>query len=87
MDPLRQEFNAQANWSINIAPLLMLLIMDDFNRRETRRRKRIDRLERQFNAMSLAESRQQYAKQIAAPRLRGAASTRHYGNLHQRSYT
>lgn len=68
MDPLRQEFNAHADWSIFIAPLLMLLILDDIARRETRRRKRIDRLDRQFNAISLTQSRQQYASQVAAPR-------------------
>lgn len=69
MDPLRQEFNAHANWSINIAPLLMLLIMDDFNRRETRRRERIARLNRHFNELSLADSQRHYTRQIAAPRL------------------
>lgn len=72
MDPLRQEFNAlsaqEADWSIRIAPLLMLLILDDIARRETRHRKRSERLDRRFNAMSVAQSRQRYARQIAYPR-------------------
>ena len=69
MDPLRQEFNAQAtDWSIRIAPLLMLLILEDIARRETRRRKRRERLDRQFNGISLAQSQHLYATQIASPR-------------------
>lgn len=73
MDPLRQEFNAisaqeAANWNIHIASLLMLLILSDIDRRETRHSKRREQLDRRFNAISLAQSQQSYARQIAAPR-------------------
>lgn len=68
MDPLRQEFNTlAADWSIRITPLLTLLILDDIARRETRRRKRSERLDRQFNALSLTQSREQYQRQVQAP--------------------
>ena len=73
MDSLTQKFNAQqfnasADWSLYIAPLLTLLILDDIARRETRRCKRISKLQRQFHESSMTQSRNQYRCQAAQPR-------------------
>ncbi|GEM_PF-2130348 len=70
MDSLTQKFNAQqfnasADWSLYIAPLLTLLILDDIARRETRRRRRISTLQGAFHQRTVTQSRQRYAQQIA----------------------
>jgi len=69
MDSLKQQFNASAYWSLYIAPLLTLLILDDIARRETRRRKRISTLQSAFHERTVTQSRNQYRRQVAGPGL------------------
>jgi hypothetical protein len=73
MTPLSQQFNAQtlnpaAHWSLYIAPLFMLLILDDIARLETRRRKRIARLDRRFNAKATRQSQERYRQETNTQR-------------------
>lgn len=65
MDSLTQQFNASADWSLYIAPLLTLLILDDIARRETRSRRQLTRLDHAFNARAQQKSRVRYHRQIA----------------------
>jgi hypothetical protein len=67
MNSLTTQFNASANWSIFIAPLFMMLVLDDIARRETRRRKRISRLERIFNEKAMVQSHNRYRRQVGLP--------------------
>lgn len=73
MDPLTTQFNARsAWWSIFIAPLLTLLIIDDIAARETRRHDRITRLNRGFNEKARRHSENRYRRQVAIPQPRMA---------------
>lgn len=70
MNTLSQQFNAQAfnpeaHWSLYIAPLFMLLILDDIARRETRRRRQLARIDHVFNARALQRSQARYHRQIS----------------------
>lgn len=74
MDTLTAQFNARsAWWSIYIAPLLTLLIIDDIAARETRRRDRIARLNRGFNDKARRQSENRYRRQVAMSQPRMAA--------------
>lgn len=64
MNTLSQQFNDQANWSIFIAPLFALLILDDIERRKKRRRAFVSELQRNFQETSVRQSREQYRRQI-----------------------
>ncbi len=66
MDSISTQFNAQAHWSIVIAPLLVLLIIDDINRRERKKRQRLDNQFRRFGFDARKKQRQQYESQIKA---------------------
>lgn len=64
MNTLTQQFNDQANWSIFIAPLFALLILDDIERRKKRRRAFVSKLQRNFQEASVQKSREQYQRQV-----------------------
>ena len=66
MNTLSQQFNDQANWNAFIWPLYMLLILDDIERKNKRRRKRIAKLQRLFHEAAMAQSREQYHRQVQA---------------------
>lgn len=66
MDSLTMIFNAQAFWwSVNIAPLLMMLILDDIAARRASRRERILNLKRDFWQAAQADARSRYQRQSA----------------------
>lgn len=66
MNTLSQQFNDQANWNISIWPLYLLLILDDIERKDKRRRKNIAKLQRTFHENSVKQSREQYQRQVQA---------------------
>ena len=66
MDSLTEHFNRQAN--ILLIPLWILLILDIGEKRDKKRRKRILRLDREFNAKAMKQSRDRYRRQVAPPR-------------------
>tara|TARA_R110002072_G_scaffold211424_2_gene368973 strand:- start:3783 stop:4001 length:219 start_codon:yes stop_codon:yes gene_type:complete len=63
MDNLTEAFNRQAHWHIFILPLWVLLILDDLDRRERKRRNRILNLQRAFNDAAMTQSRDRYYRQ------------------------
>lgn len=66
MNALTDNFNAQAHWSVFIAPLLILLILDDINRRNRKKRETLDDQFRHFATESQQKERRQYQRQIHA---------------------
>ena len=64
MDSLTEHFNRQAH--ILMFVLWFLLILDIGEKQEKRRRKRILRLNREFNAKAMKQSRDRYRRQVAA---------------------
>ena len=64
MDSLTEHFNRQA--IILFIPLWILLILDICEQREKRRHKRIFKLDREFNAKAMKQSRNRYRRQIVA---------------------
>ena len=64
MDSLSESFNRQTN--ILMLLLWFLLILDIGEKQEKRRRKRILRLNREFNAKAMKQSRDRYRRQVAA---------------------
>jgi hypothetical protein len=62
MDSLTEIFNRQAN--INLIPLWILLLDDIAAKRARKRRKRIFKLDREFNEKSMKQSRNRYRRQI-----------------------
>ncbi len=66
MDSLTETFERQAN--ILLIPLWILLILDIGEKQEKRRRKRILRLDREFNDKAMKQSRNRYRRQVAPRR-------------------
>ena len=64
MDSLTEHFNRQAN--IILIWLCILLILDIGEKQQKRRHKRILRLNREFNAKAMKQSRNRYRRQVAA---------------------
>ncbi len=64
MDSLTDTFERQAK--ILLIPLWILLILDIGEKQEIRRRKRILRLDREFNEKAMKQSRNRYRCQVAA---------------------
>ncbi len=62
MDSLTEHFNRQAN--ILIITLWILLLEDIAAKRAEKRSKRIFKLDREFNAKSMKQSRDRYRRQI-----------------------
>lgn len=71
MDSLTEHFNCQAYDNIFLIPLWILLILEIGEKQEKKRRKRVLKLDREFNAKAMKQSRNGYRRQIAlhyAPR-------------------
>ena len=66
MDSLTEHFNRQAYDNIFLIPLWILLILDIGEKRDKKRRKRILKLDREFNAKAMKQSRNRYRRQVAA---------------------
>ena len=66
MDSLTEHFNRQAYDNISLIPLWILLILDIGEKRDKKRRKRILKLDREFNATAMKQSRNRYRRQVAA---------------------
>ena len=64
MDSLTEHFNRQAYDNIFLIPLWILLILDIGEKRDKKRRKRILRLDREFNAKAMKQSRNRYRRQV-----------------------
>ena len=66
MDSLTEHFNRQAYDNIFLIPLWILLILDICEKRDKKRRKRILKLDREFNEKAMKQSRDSYRRQVAA---------------------
>lgn len=66
MDSLTEHFNRQAYDNIFLIPLWILLILDIGEKRDKKRRKRILKLDREFNEKAMKQSRNRYRRQVAA---------------------
>lgn len=63
MDSLSETFNS--NFHINMIILWGLLILDIGEKQDKRRHKRILKLDREFNAKAMKQSRNRYRRQVA----------------------
>tara|TARA_B100000965_G_scaffold398190_1_gene415935 strand:- start:995 stop:1225 length:231 start_codon:yes stop_codon:yes gene_type:complete len=66
MNTLTQQFNDQANWNILFWSLFALMVLNDIERGEKRRRAFVSKLQRGFNETSKAQSQEQYQRQVAS---------------------
>ena len=71
MDSLTEHFNRQAYDDIFMIPVWIMLLEDIAAKRARKRFKRILKLDREFNAKAMKQSRNRYRRQVAkrcAPR-------------------